>query len=147
MFFDKKKHKMNSCIGHVNNPPGGSSVHIGSDIMIMWNYTSPVQGAATVDIELRDASSGTPLHTVATNVPNLGFYFWSVDTHLSARTLNFSSLFQKKNAHNVGADQHCVLFVGRLLDASAGYCVSDSFHVVRVNLTDRIDEHRDAPLW
>lgn len=117
----------------VYQPSAAQSVEAGSDLMIQWVYGSDLCDAkpATVDIELRDALTGFPLRTVATNAPNHGYFFWNVDRQIQPCA-------------------NAVVFVGNILAPhSAPGLFSAHFTVVAPS-----DESNDAgiahdapPLW
>lgn len=118
----------------------GEPVIAGSDLMIQWVYGPELHGAqpATVDIELRDASTGNPLRTVATNAPNHGYFFWNVDQQIQPCS-------------------NAIVFVGNILAPhTSPSLVSAQFEVVRREDGDddccSVDEGHNAadelpPVW
>lgn len=105
----------NQC-GVVTSPAAGSEVMVNSDTMIVWKFAAPAPNQLpvpeTVDIELRDSVSGAPLQTIATSVPNLGYYFWNV------------------GARTAMGDDRCI-FIGSVFNEHGrAHLVSDVFSVV-----------------
>jgi len=83
--------------------------------MIVWKFDVSGCGQLTlpktVDIELRDSVTGAPLQTIATAVPNLGYFFWNV------------------NGRTALGDDRCI-FIGSIFDElGCAHLLSEPFSI------------------